>query len=43
MVISLFEVYFLVVEHKFVKKEFKHQKGQKNFSEWESNSRPSEF
>ena len=45
MVISLFEVYFLVIEHSFVKEEFKHQKAPKNFpsSSWESNSRPSEF
>ena len=45
MVISLFEVYFLVIEHSFVKEEFKHQKARKNFpsSSWESNSRPSEF
>ena len=44
MVISLFEVYFLVIEHSFVKEEFKHQKAPKNFpsSSWESNSRPSE-
>ena len=45
MVISLFEVYFLVIEHSFVKEEFKHQKAGKNFpsSSWESNSRPFEF